>query len=164
MESFTIPLADIIFSILLIVLPLILGLIHAYLKGEQKVDSIFLYYIVIGIGIQGIASGVMQTFFSDSVTHYVQWPFSPFMLELGLANISYGILGILSPWMSGGWKTATASGYALFLFFTGMRHALEIVHEGMNPGNSGAFAYVDYIMSCIFFILLALRYKNRHLA
>lgn len=155
-----IPLADIIFSVLLIVLPFVLGLIHAYFKGEEKVESIFIYYIVIGIGIQGIASGVMQTFFSESVIQYVHWPFSPFMLELGLANISYGILGILSPWMSKGWKTATATGYALFLFFTGMRHALEILQQGINPGNSGAFAYVDYIMSCIFFILLALRYKN----
>lgn len=155
-----IPLADIIFSILLILLPFVLGVIHAHFKKEKKIESIFLYYIVIGIGIQGIASGVMQTFFSESVINYVRWPFSPFMQELGLANISYGILGVLSPWMSRGWKTATATGYALFLFFTGLRHAIEILHVGMNPGNSGAFAYVDYIMSCIFFILLALRYKN----
>ena len=160
MDAFYTSIADIIFSLLLIFLPLMLGLLHVHCKGGEKVESILIYYIFMGIGIQGLASGIMQTFYSSYVIQYVHWPFSPFMLELGLANISFGILGILSPWMTKGWRSATAFGYALFLFFTGMRHALEILHQGSNPGNSGAFAYVDYIMSCILFILLALHYRQ----
>lgn len=159
MLSFSIPLADTTFSLLLIFLPLILGFLHAFLTRGKKIETILLYYIFIGIGIQGLASGIMQTFYSNSVTQYVHWPFSPFMLELGLANISYGILGILSPWMSRGWQTATAFGYALFLSFTGMRHVIEVLEKGTNSGNSGAFMYVDIILSFIFFVLLVLIYK-----
>lgn len=160
MQSFSIPLADETFSFLLIFLPLILGFLHVFLKGGNKIEYILLYYIVIGIGIQGLASGIMQTFYSNSVTQYVHWPFSPFMLELGLANISYGILGILSPWMNRGWQTATAFGYALFLLFTGMRHVIEIIEKGVNPGNSGSFMYVDNILSYILFLLLILKYRE----
>lgn len=159
-EQFLIPIADLIFSLILVFFPPIFGILHAHFAGGKTTEKILLYYIFICIGIQGLASGVMQTFFSQSVILYVHWPFSPFMLELGLANISYGILGILSPWMTRGWQTATAFGYALFLLFTGMRHALEILNIGMNPGNSGSFAYVDYIVSMILFVLLALRYRQ----
>ena len=151
---------DIIFSFLLIFLPLLFGFLYAHFKKEKRVDAIFVSYIFVGIGIQGLASGIMQTFFSQTVIQYVQWPFSPFILELGLANISYGILGLLSPWMTRGWQTATAFGYAMFLAFTGMRHALEILNRGINPGDSGAFAYVDYVMSTILFVLLILRYQQ----
>lgn len=160
MQSFSISMADQVFSFLLITLPLMLGFLHATFKGGKKVEYILLYYIVIGIGIQGIASGIMQTFYSNAVTQYVHWPFSPFMLELGLANISYGILGILSPLMTRGWQTATTFGYALFLCFTGMRHIIEIAEKGVNPGNSGSFMYVDIILCLIFFILLILQYKE----
>ncbi len=158
MESFSFPIADIIFSFLLVFLPLILGILHAKVKGGKKIELILLYYICIGIGVQGLVSGIMQTFYSASVIQYVHWPFSPFILELGLANISYGILGMMSPWMNRGWQTATAFGYGLFLLFTGMRHALEIAQWGINPGDSGAFVYIDFIISCILFVLLALIY------
>ena len=156
-----IPVADDIFSLLLIFLPLILGNLHASVTGKNRIETLLLYYILIGVGIQALASGITQTFFSNSVFQYVQWPFSPFMLELGLANISYGILGLLCPWMDKGWQKATAFGYASFLLFTGTRHAVEIYNSGVNYGNSGAFAYVDYIMSAILFFLLALCYLRK---
>lgn len=160
MQEFSFPLADKIFSYLIIFFPLILGFLHAFFKKRKKIDYILLYYIVIGVGIQGLASGIMQSFYSNSVTQYVHWPFSPFIVELGLANISYGILGVLSPWMNRGWQNATAFGYALFLFFTGMRHVVEILEQGVNWGNSGSFMYVDNILSYILFALLALKYRE----
>jgi hypothetical protein len=160
MHSLSIPHIDTAFSFFLIFFPLILGLLHASFKNGKKTECVLLYYIVIGVGIQGLASGITQTFYSGYVTQYVQWPFSPFILELGLANISYGILGILSPWMSRGWQNATAFGYALFLFFTGMRHTIEIIEKGINAGNSGSFMYVDNILCYIFFALLFLRYRE----
>ncbi len=163
MNEYFIPMADEIFSFLLIFLPLIFGVFHASFKGKNISETLLLYYIFIGVGLQALASGIAQTFFSNSVFQYVRWPFSPFMLELGLANISYGILGFLSPWMEKGWKKATAFGYALFLLFTGTRHALEIFNSGVNSGNSGAFAYVDYIMSAILFFLLTLCYNRKPL-
>lgn len=164
MQSLSAPFFDLVFSFVVIFLPLFLGLLHSLLKGEKRVEYILLYYIFIGIGVQGIASGISQTFYSSSVTQYVNWPFSPFILELGLANISYGILGILSPWMNRGWQNATAFGYALFLFFTGMRHVIEILETSVNAGNSGPFMYVDNILCYIFFVLLFLSTKKRRLS
>lgn len=160
MESSLIPLTDLVFSILLTFLPFFLGFLHTKLSQGSLIDRIFCYYLFIAVGVQGIASGVMQAFFSETVTQYVHWPFSPFIVELGLANISYGILGLLSPWMGRGWQTATCFGYASFLLFTGMRHALELLDKGVNPGNSGPFAYVDYLVSSILFVLLALKQRK----
>lgn len=158
--QFSVTFADKIFSLFLIFIPLLAGLLHAFLKKGKKLDYILLYYIVIGIGIQALASGIMQIFFSSSVSQYVDWPFSPFMIELGLANISYGILGLLSPWMKRDWQMATTCGYALFLLFTGMRHVIEILEKGVNVGNSGSFMFVDILLSFILFVLLFYKSKE----
>lgn len=153
---------DKVFSLLIIVLPLALSFLHLKFRGGQKYHILLLYYIVFGIGIQGLASGIMQTCYSESVAQYVKWPLCPFMKELGLANISFGVLGILSLWMNRGWQSATAFGYALFLMLTGLRHAVEIVQKGLNPGDSGTFMYVDFVMSFILFTLLILNYKKQN--
>jgi len=142
-----------------IFLPLVLGLFHAWLKKASKVETLLDYYLFISVGIQGLLTGAIQIFQPQFVVSFVQWPYSPFLLELGVANVSYGVIGVMSIFKERGWKTATAFGYAIFLLFTGIRHLLEIIQKGASPGNSGTFLLFDLFVSLGLFILLALQ-KN----
>jgi hypothetical protein len=159
-EPHFIEFAETGFSFSLIFLPLGLGLLHTKLKGGKKTNTIYLYYIIIGVGMQGLVTGIMQILHPSFVANYVQWPYSPFLLELGLANLSYGILGILSPWLSRGWQTATAVGYALFLLFTGSGHLIDLIKHGSHPGNSGAFLYSDLGVALALLSLVILQHKT----
>jgi hypothetical protein len=150
-------LAETGFSFSLIFLPILLGLLRAQMNGGKKIDEIWFCYIVIGIGIQGLVTGMVQILNPQFVVNDVHWPYSPFLLELGLANFSYGILGILSPWLSRGWQAATATGYALFLFFTGLGHLIDMMWQGVQPGNAGPFLYSDLGVALALFILLAMQ-------
>lgn len=151
-------------AFLFIFLPLILGFGHIYwqkVKGPIKVDILFNYYLFIGVGIQGVVTGFIQIIYPELVIDYVQWPYSPFLWELGTANLSYGILGLLSLWLNKGWQLAAALGYGLFLFFTGFGHLVRLSQIGISPGDGGAFLLSDLFVALALFILLALELKGK---
>src|SRR5262245_25933328 len=154
MHPFSFHKGEALLAFAYIFLPLIAGCIHARVKKESYLDSLFLYYLFIGVGLQGVITGLMQIFFPQVVVAFTQWPTSPFLLELGMANLSYGIVGLWSLWMSRGWKVATALGYGLFLLFTGLGHVVEIIQRGFAPGNSGAFLFSDLLVALALFLLV----------
>lgn len=142
-----------------IFLPLILGLIHAYFKKDkaQKVNILLAYYLFIGVGIQGVVTGILQMNQPDMVVSFVQWPYSPFLIELGMANLALGLLGIVSVWLDNSWKLAASVAYGLFLLFTGVGHVINIGLKGSHPGDAGAFLWSDLFVPVALFILIALQ-------
>jgi hypothetical protein len=142
-----------------IFLPLALGLVHTYFKKEKaKKVSIFLaYYLFIGVGIQGVLTGILQMNKPDIVVSFVQWPYSPFLIELGMANLALGLLGIVSIWLDSSWKLAASVAYGLFLLFTGVGHVINISFKGSHPGDNGAFLWSDLFVPVALFLLIALQ-------
>jgi hypothetical protein len=153
--------AEVIPALCYILLPAPLGWLHAKIAKGNALDFLFKYYLFIGIGIQGVATGCLQIFRPDIVTQYVKWRESPYLLELGMANVSFGLLGLAGVWLSRGWKLAAAHGYSLFLFLTGIGHLIEIFKIGTTPGNAGAFLFSDLLVPiCLWAILLLKRYRK----
>jgi hypothetical protein len=146
-------------AFLYIFLPLILGLMHIKLKSDKrnKVDILLDYYLFIGVGIQGIVTGILQMNKPQMVVSFVQWPYSPFLVELGMANLAFGLLGIISVWLDKSWKVAAAAGYGLFLLFTGIGHIINIMLLGTTAGDAGAFLWSDLFVPVALFILIVLK-------
>lgn len=149
---------EVIFTLSYYILPLILGSI----RSTRRIEAILFYYLLIGIGIQGIITGYAQAFMPDMVASFAQWPAGPFLVELGLANISFGLLGLISCFMGQGWKLATLVGYSIFLLLTGTRHMIEIFQQGITTGNTGAFALVDFLMPLTILTLIFVQ-RSRNL-
>ena len=85
-----------IVAFLYIFLPLILGIIHILIKKDKarKVEILLGYYLFIGVGLQGILTGILQMHKPEMVVAFVQWNYSPFLIELGMANLSLVYLGL----------------------------------------------------------------------
>jgi hypothetical protein len=145
-----------------IFLPLILGLAHFYFKKGKKpfLELILNYYLFIGVGIQGISTGIVQMHKPDMVVSFVEWPYSPFLNELGMANLALGLLGILSVWLDRSWKIAAALGYGFFLLFTGIGHVVNISLYGVSPGDAGAFLWSDLFVPVALLLLIALQKRS----
>lgn len=155
------------FSIALayIFLPLILGLIHIYLRGVKtgRIDVMLTYYVIVSVGIQGAVTGLLQMFAPEMVASFTQWNYSPFLIELGMANLSFGILGLISFSLGQNGKVAAAIGYGLFLLFTGVGHMKNISLHGATPGDSGGFLFSDFIggLAILLFAALKLIYRPK---
>ncbi len=144
-------------SLVYIFLPLVLGLVHGRIKANHPFQYFLPYYLFISVGIQGLVTAFVQIVKPEIVVEYVQWPYSRFLLELGMANAAFGVIGILSVWMDNGWKFATATGYGLFLLFTGVGHLVHIQQQGINPGDAAGFLFSDLLVPLILFTLVARR-------
>lgn len=159
MEHSLFSACEAIAALMYILLPLILGITHILLKKvkKKKVEILLNYYIFIGVGIQGVVTGILQMNKPEMVVSFVQWPYSPFLLELGMANLAFGLLGIVCIWLDKSWKFAAAIGYGLFLLFTGIGHVINIARFGANPGDAGAFLYSDLLVPVALFLLIFLQ-------
>jgi hypothetical protein len=151
-------LGEIMISFSYLFLPFASAYICKALKKDRLFsDLLFSSFLFIGVGVQGVLTGIIQIIAPEIVVSYVGWPLSPFILELGMANLSYGILGIISPWLDPGWKNATGIGYSLFLIFTGLGHVIDIFSHGLSPSNFGGFLFTDLLIPIIIFALIKYR-------
>ncbi len=144
-------------------LPWVLGILHIRRKknveGFHKYECLLHYFLFIGVGLQGLITGVMQIFYPDYIAAYAKWPVSPFLAEVGMANVAFGILGILSLFYKKGWQTATGLGYALFLGMAAIGHIKSAwMDHNFSLGNVGPTLWSDIIISLsILFLLFAHR-------
>jgi len=137
------------------------AVLHLFLsktpKTKNRIFEVFLlWFLVIMVGIGSIWAFIGHVFMSNMTAALIGWPAgNPFQLEVGVANLSFGILGLLC------WKFRdnfwTASIIAVSVFYLGAAyiHIVNIMQSGnMAPGNAGFALYIDILIPIILFALL----------
>src|SRR3954452_19933328 len=110
-------------------------------------------FLVGGPGIIGFSGHVFN---ADQVAESIGWPKgNPFQYEVGIANLSYGVLGIACSWIHGDFWTATVIGYSVFLWGDAIGHVRQMVQEkNFAPGNAGAVFGLDILVPAALYALL----------
>ncbi len=150
---------NIILHFLFLLLPAILGAIYVYRqKPRDRIEVYLLFYVVISIGIQGLVAGIWQICAAYRSPPLMGWPYNPHLFELGMANLAFAVLGVMSIWRKEQWRAATALGYALFLFLSALGHLINMpfIHK-RAAGQGGATLWTDVLLAIVFFVLLGLR-------
>lgn len=132
------------------------------LSGLKVVDIILFYILFINVGLSGLMAFYGHAFLADQVAASIGWaPGSPFQFEVAMANLAFGVLGVLCiPFRDGFWL-ATGIGYATFLFGAAYVHIRDIITAGNYAvNNAGAQLYIgDIAMPALILILLLVRSK-----
>jgi len=146
--------------------PLLGALIHLFLSKKPKTlnrvtEVLLLWYLGVGIGIGSIFSGLTQVLDPQMVAQSVGWPNTPFLREVGFANISYGILGLLSIKYRNFWAP-TIIAYAVFMWGAALGHVYNLQQTGnLAAGNVGTVLYLDILMPILFIVLLVAYHKTQ---
>lgn len=114
-------------------------------------ETLLVNFLVINIGISGIFAFVGHAFSADKVAKYIGWPSgNPFQFEVAIANLSFGILGIICIWFRDNFLIAVVTGYSIYAFGAAYGHIREIVkNKNKSPGNAGPPLYADIIKPLI---------------
>jgi len=142
-----------------VAVPIIGAILHFFiikkeLTKNRVLEVLLLWFLGFGIGAGSIFSGLAQIASPEIVAQSVGWPNSPFLREVGFANISYGILGILSIKYRSFWAP-TIIAYAVFMWGAAISHIHNIQQTGnLASGNAGTVLYLDILMPIIFILLL----------
>ena len=129
----------------------------------RVVEVLLLYLLVIFAGAGGLLGFLGHTFKAQEIAVQIGWQPSPFQFEVAMANLAFGVLGILCLWQREGFWTATGIGYAVFLLGCAYGHLSDMIRQGnYAPYNVGPVLWI-YNLAIPLAILLLLRVRS-HLA
>jgi hypothetical protein len=114
------------------------------------------YALVLNVGLESLAAFYGHAFLSESVARSIGWQPSPFEFEVAIANLAFGILGILCLWKEGSFWTAVVIGVSVWLWGDAIGHLKEIVvARNYAPNNAGAALYSDLLLPVALIMLYA---------
>jgi hypothetical protein len=147
------------------VVPLLGAILHLFLGKKPKslnriTELVLLWYLGVGIGVGSLFSGLVQVLSPEMVVQSTGWAYSPFLREVGFANISYGILGLLAVRFRNFWAP-TIIAYAVFMWGAAAGHIYEIQQTtNLSAGNAGPVLYLDILIPLFLIILLLIYHKT----
>jgi 4-amino-4-deoxy-L-arabinose transferase-like glycosyltransferase len=125
------------------VLPVIIAIGHLALDTssrprERRLELVLLYLFGVGVGGSGIGGFFGHVFISDPVAESIGWPTGNlFQLEVGMANLALGILGILAMSRRDGFREATVIAATVVGIGATLVHGIDIIDSGnLAPGNT----------------------------
>jgi hypothetical protein len=115
--------------------------------------------LVYSVGVGGLIAAVGHTVLRDQVAESIGWPKgSPFQLEVGFANLSIGIAGILAAVYSGRFWLATIVVVSTFLVSAAVGHIIDMVRShNTAPGNAGFIFWWDLALPAILWLLYVIQ-------
>jgi hypothetical protein len=153
------------FQLIFIVLALLGASIHLAFSRERRssrlaiAETYLLYLFVVYVGVMGVMTFVFHVFMSARASASIGWAPSPFEYEVGIADLTVGVLGILCIWLRENFWLATAIANAVWLLGDAIGHVRQMVeHNNHASNNSGIFLVLEFLMPPI---ILALTLYSR---
>ena len=154
------------FQLLFVLLAAIGASIHLVVwrrreSGAVAADLYLLYLLVIYVGVMGLVTFVFHVFFPARASASIGWSPSPFEYEVGIADFTIGMLGVLCLWFRGEFWLATAIANFLWLEGDAIGHIRQLVLHGNHAqNNSGIFLYAEIVMPIVVLFLALRRYRK----
>ena len=115
-----------------------LGLDSSSRPRERRLEIFLLYLFGVGVAGSGIGGFFGHVFLSDQVGESIGWPTgNPFQLEVGVANLALGILGIVAMGRRDGFREATVITATVLGVGATVVHGMDVIETGnLAPGNT----------------------------
>jgi magnesium-transporting ATPase (P-type) len=145
--------------------------IHLILRKKKKrvspkriIEVILAYFLFINVGCTCLFAFVGHAFFPDNVAINIGWPTgSPFQFEVAIANLAFGVLGILCMWLRGNFWIAVALGSSIFSLGAATGHIREMIaKQNFAIYNVGPVLFVNDILVPLIILALVVAYKSTH--
>jgi hypothetical protein len=130
-------------------------------SAGRCVEVLLLYLLVVFVGMGGLIGFLGHTLKAQEIALKIGWQPSPFQFEVAVANLAFGVLGILCIWRRGSFWTATGIGYGIFLLGCACGHIRDMTQHGnVAPYNVGPVLWLNDIAvpAVILMLLLWRRY------
>lgn len=121
----------------------------------SNAEIVFRWMAFFGLGFTGCFAFVMHAFFPLLTAVNIGWEFSPFQFEVALANLTLGVLGLLSFRASFGFRLATLIASMCILWGDALGHFYQkIVFKNLVFIGTGSWVYMDLIIPLILLICI----------
>jgi hypothetical protein len=106
-----------------------------------------IYLLFIYVGLMGLFTAYYHVFRPLEASASIGWATSPFEYEVGMADLTVGVLGILCLVFRNGFWLATAIADAVWLLGDAVGHIREmVIHNNHAENNAGIFLIFELAM------------------
>jgi len=158
------------FSLIMLVVAVALA-IAAHLRGhgeprEHFANRLLGWLLLVAVGLPGIYTFVMHVFFPATSAANIGWAVSPFQYEVGIADLTVGVLGVVAFWGNFGFRLATAIATILWLGGDAVGHVRQMIAaKNFAPGNAGPWFWTDVIVPLLLVIcVVVVRKWQEHIS
>lgn len=145
------------FGLLMFFLATLIILIHRKFASASisNAEIVYRWIALLPLGVTGIYAAILHGFFGSMAAANIGWLPSPFQTEVAMANLGFGLIGILSFRASYGFRLATVIGAVCWLFGDALGHIYQMIkfHNFAN-GNAGTWFWLDIIVPFILVICI----------
>jgi hypothetical protein len=113
--------------------------------------------LVFAVGVGALIAAFGHTVLRDQVADSIGWPKgSPFQIEVGFANLSYGVVGVMCAWYTGRFWLAVIVATTVFLLPAAGGHIRDMIKSrNFAPGNAGFVFWWDILLPILLCVLYA---------
>ena len=150
------------FQIIFIILAVLAASIHLAVSPASRSSkpaiarTYLLYLLVIYVGFMGILTAYAHVFRPIQTSASIGWSTSPYEYEVGMADLTVGVLGILCLWFRENFWLATAIANAVWLLGDAVGHIHQIAANNNHAANNSGIFLIAEILAPIVIFLLAL--------
>jgi hypothetical protein len=125
------------------------------------VETYLIYLLFIYVGLMGLFTAYFHVFEPNRASASIGWAPSPFEYEVGMADLTMGVLGVLCVVFRREFWLATAIGNAVWFLGDALGHIREVmVHNNHAGNNAGIFLVFELVVPVLMLVLV---FCYRHL-
>ena len=115
-------------------------------SGAAIAGTYLIYLFFIYVGLMGVLTAYAHVFRPVQTSASIGWATSPYEYEVGMADLTVGVLGILCIWFRGNFWLATAIANAVWLLGDAVGHVRQVLLLNDHAANnSGIFLYAEIV-------------------
>jgi hypothetical protein len=150
------------FQVIFAILALVAASIHLAFSPASRTTktavakTYLLYLLFIYVGLMGLLTAYAHVFRPVETSASIGWATSPYEYEVGMADLTVGVLGILCLWLRGNFWLATATANAVWLLGDAIGHIRQITLNNNHAANNSGIFLVTEIITPLVILFLAL--------
>ena len=139
------------FSVEMLVAALLLAAVLTLAKRGQQdggfAEQLLRWLLLLSVGLQGVFTFIVHVFFSEYTAKNIGWEVSPFQFEVGIADLTVGVLGIIAFWSNFSFRVAAVIAAVVWYGGDAIGHVRQmIVAHNFAPGNAGPWFWTDVLV------------------
>jgi hypothetical protein len=121
-----------------------------------------LYLLFFYVGVMGVLTAYAHVFRPIETSASIGWSTSPYEYEVGMADLTVGVLGVLCLKFRGNFWLATAIANAVWLLGDAIGHVRQMtLNNNHAANNSGIFLVTEFIVPLVV-LFLTFYYRRRN--
>lgn len=153
------------FSMVMLIAALVIAGLITWLRrgqpGNSFFDRLYGWLLLLAVGATGIYTFITHVFFPEISAKQIGWEVSPFQFEVGTADLTLGVLGVLGFWGNFSFRLAAAIGAIVWLGGDAVGHVRQmIVAHNFAPGNAGPWFWTDVLVPLLLAVCAIVVWKQ----